>query len=180
MNLAVTTETIVRHLSQGHTVQSLSGISAHWSGNWNRVLKWCVRHKATLWIVNYEKKSVHRNNRKSLNYMAVINLNSAVRATRFSQQCCWRFKSSGVWYCVAGCTVPTILQTHNAFFFRVKQSMKMKELWSFETPGATQPTNSITFHSIHYTHLSTHHYYHHITITWPSKDVQSLFWLTES
>ena len=115
-----------------------------------------------------------------MNYMTVINLNSADRVTRFSRQWCWRFKSSGVLYCVAGCTVPSILQKHNAFFFTVKQSKKMKALWSFEKSGATQPTNSTTFHSTCYTHKSTHHYYPLITITWPSRDVQSLFWLTGS
>jgi len=164
MSLAVTTETIVRHLSQGHTVQSLSGISAHWSGNWNTVMKWCARHKT---ILNYEKNQFTGITESHLNCMAVINLNSVVRVTRFSQQCCYRYKSSGVWYCVTGCTDPSILQKHNVFFFRVKQSIKIKALWWFETSGATQPTNSITFHSTCYTHQSTHHYYPLITITSP-------------
>jgi hypothetical protein len=48
MSLAVTIETAVHHLSQGHTVRSLSRISAHWSGNWNIMMKRCVWHNATL------------------------------------------------------------------------------------------------------------------------------------
>jgi hypothetical protein len=64
--------------------------------------------------------------------------------TMFSQQCCWRFKSSVMWRCVRGS------KYCNAFSFSVKQwflecsTVKLKTLWSLRPPSTTPPTQHHT------------------------------------
>lgn len=45
---------------------------------------------------------------------------------RNSQQWCWRFKSSGMWFFDIGQIIPDILKDHNEVSFRVEQS---KSAW---------------------------------------------------
>jgi hypothetical protein len=54
---------------------------------------------------------------------------------RFSQCCCWRYRSFGMWRCVPGQVVPDVWKGHSAFIFRVKlfgpEGTGTTVLWNF-------------------------------------------------
>jgi hypothetical protein len=51
---------------------------------------------------------------------------SLMRDWRFSQRCCWGFRSSGTWCCVAGSAVPDVSKNHSASTFMVKHSSMLE------------------------------------------------------
>jgi hypothetical protein len=63
---------------------------------------------------------------------------------RFSWQCCWWFRFSGMWCCVTGWVVPDVWKDHGLFSFQGKQStvfldcLLLKTVsWSFQTSKNT-------------------------------------------
>ena len=57
-----------------------------------------------------------------------------VQDLMFSLWCCWKFKSSGMWWCcVVGRVVHDVLKDHSAFVFSVRQSRKNDSLWGWRS-----------------------------------------------
>jgi hypothetical protein len=58
-----------------------------------------------------------------------------VQDLRFSQQCCWRLKSPGMWHYVIG------------WVLSISKILKVKTPWSFRKLGTTHPANTASYHT---------------------------------
>ena len=104
---------------------------------------WCNINLANLWwfserfeqvwlSIQFLKNKALLLSRTHINTMGpkmswVYNLKHKImQDLRFSQQCYWRFKFSGMWQCTDKKRVPTVSNDSNTFTFRVKQSILLE------------------------------------------------------
>jgi len=108
---------------------------------------WCSINLANLWwfserseqfrlFIQFFKNTNLLLSRTHINTMGpkmswVYNLKRKImQDLRFSQQCYWRFKFSGMWHCAVMKTVPTVSNDSNTFTLRVKQSILLELLYT--------------------------------------------------
>ena len=64
----------------------------------------------------------------------ILNITNGIHFTKYSEQCCWRFMSSGVWHSDSEWAVPRVSKEFNAFMFKSQTVWESPED-SSSTPG---------------------------------------------
>jgi hypothetical protein len=103
-----------------------------------KACEWCGKVSYQIFVSFFEQYC-RMKTRLSINWQSqyFLEKHNGSWDVKFSQQCCWKSKFSGIWCSLKGRVILGILKDHNIFIPWVKQNLKPK--WSFKMLRTTCP-----------------------------------------